>query len=265
MGRRSWLSGCAAFAASVYLVTAGWGMSAAGAASTVRPTAKPLAYLDEAMADVHAEPCVHWVTVHRQDGLTLRITSDAGVSGGWQTVAYAKGNRHGATTIVLEGNMAYFEGSSFSLEQMFQMPSRVASELASRWISVPSTNTTFFPQLAGGLTMTSQFGSWRSGAPAKFLRSLVYETPVRSGHSVHEVVRGRPASGISVTFTLTAGAHPLPISERDGSKGNSTLTTYSEWGGKLPTRPAPLDPIPIASLFGSGASGSGTTTPSVAI
>ncbi len=179
----------------------------------------------------------------------VSVVADVGAAAGEQHITIHQGSKVGKVTVMLAGGTAYFEGDASGLEDLTGMSAKVADAVAGRWISVPSTNSSF-SGLAGSLAVKSAASQLveLSGTLTKG------KTSTRLGHQAVAVRATESTKTGSLALTMyvrTTGA-ALPISvegttQESGSAAHLISASFSDWGEVLHLA-APTSALPIASV-----------------
>ncbi|MGD0439672.1 MAG: hypothetical protein ABSB52_03500 [Acidimicrobiales bacterium] len=179
----------------------------------------------------------------------VSVVADVGAAGGEQQITVRQGSDVGKVTVLLTGGTAYFEGDASGLEGLTGMSAKVAGEVAGKWISVPSTNSSF-SALAGSLAVKTA-----AGQLVQLTGTLTTgKTSTKLGHpavAVKATEKTKTASLALTMYVRTTGA-ALPISvegstQESGSAAHQISARFSDWGEALHLT-APTGALPIASV-----------------
>jgi len=179
----------------------------------------------------------------------VSVVADVGTAGGEQHITIHQGSEVGKVTVMLAGGTAYFEGDASGLEGLTGMSTKVAGEVAGKWISVPSTSASF-AGLAGSLAVKSA-----ASQLVQLAGTLTKgRTSIKLGHRAVAVKATESTKTANLALTMyvrTTGA-ALPISvegttQESGSAAHVISASFSDWGEVLHLT-APTGALPIASV-----------------
>ena len=138
---------------------------------------------------------VHFSSVAKQNGATLRVTGDAGKTSGAQTlVVKNKGVTERMTALVV-GSTGYVTGNKAALLDVIGLTKAEATKYAGRWLSFPTSNTGLAESSAG----------W---SPRRWPRSSRSVGPTPFGKSA--TVAGQKATAI-VGSVATESGSKVPV------------------------------------------------------
>jgi hypothetical protein len=229
---------------------AGCGSSAGGSgASNGVQTKSGAQIIAAAVAATKRESSFHFEESAISGSSGVTVVADVGTAAGEQHITIHEGSKVGKVTVMLAGGTAYFEGDAPGLEGLTGMSAKVADAVAGKWISVPSTNSSF-SGLAGSLAVKSA-ASQLVEMSGTLTRG---KTSTRLGHKAVAVRATESTKTGSLALTMyvrTTGA-ALPISvdgitQESGSAAHLISASFSNWGEVLHLT-APTGALPIASV-----------------
>jgi hypothetical protein len=217
----------------------------ASGAATQRSQGMASRTLRAAIASASREGSVR-VTVHFFSGHTTgEVVQDSAQQSAEQSVAIGKER----ISILLVDGVAYISGNSEGLVSYFGIPKPTATTIASQWISIPPTDSSF-KSVVSGLTLpaaldeVSPTGTLSEGQRSKVNGKM---TASISGS-------GTAGENRATLFVATAGRKlPVEFVANGGTAKKETgeIVTFSRWGERVHIH-APADAIPI-SILSSGA------------
>jgi len=202
-----------------------------------------------AVAATKAQISFHFVETAGSGSSDVRIVGDVGVSSGEQHITVGNGTKNGHVTVLLSKKTAYFTGDLVGLEGFTGLTEKLASPLAGKWISVPSTNPSF-PSLAASLAVSTA-----AAQLVKLSGTLTRESTSKMfGHDSIAVRATQTSSSGSMSLTMyvaTSGAS-LPIlvegtTRVTGSSARSVSARFSGWGEAVRVS-APMSAVPITDV-----------------
>ncbi len=221
-----------------------------GAASAVRPSAlsgkTSQQVLSIALAAVSAKGSCHWGENIRWGGAYMHSRTHAGVTQGDQTIAGTLwGN---GTILVVSPRMAYGKGDAKFLESQLNLTAQQAARYAGKWISVPSSNSSF-AFFVGGLTLSSMTSGISPDSPLRLSKPTKVDGQDVVGVSgwAPDFTRGE----VMDTLYVATAAPNLPVElVQRGTANGSTFTAtdpFFDWGKTVTVR-APAKALPISSI-----------------
>jgi hypothetical protein len=206
-----------------------------------------------AVAATEAQSSFHFVETAGSGASDVRIVGDVGVSSGEQHITVGNGTKNGHVTVLLSKKTAYFTGDLVGLEGFTGLTQKLASPLAGKWISVPSTSPSF-SSLAGSLAVSTA-----AAQLVKLSGTLTRgDTSKAFGHESIAVKATQTSSSGSLSLTMfvaTSGAS-LPIlvegtTEVTGGTARSVSARFSGWGEQVRVS-APTSAVPITAVKSLG-------------
>ncbi|MGO9962923.1 MAG: hypothetical protein ACLPUG_05765 [Acidimicrobiales bacterium] len=179
----------------------------------------------------------------------VSVVADVAGAAGEQHITIHQGSKVGKVTVMLAGGTAYFEGDASGLEGLTGMSTKVAGEVAGKWISVPSTSSSF-SGLAGSLAVKS------AAAQLVQLTGTLTRgrTSTKLGHPAVAVKATENTKSASLALTMyvrtTGAALPIAVegvTQESGSAAHVISASFSDWGEVLHLT-APTGALPIASV-----------------
>jgi len=209
----------------------------------VRPPT-PAQLLHEALTAAGASDAFHYRAVWSADGFSQIVVGDARPSSGSETVSVGSDR----FTVVVSGQVAYFEGGAAALRDQLGLPAAAASVYAGNWISLQQSDGPY-PSVEGVTT---------SAALAQVLIAPSATSPARRIQGVllsritGRIPHGHEVTGSARLDLLSSSNLPSVYSAHgaDGGERWSTTITFSRWGVNSPV-PAPAAALPFSYLQGS--------------
>ena len=96
-----------------------------------------------AVAATKRQSSFHFVESAGEGSNGVVVVGDVGTSSGEQHVTIRDGKKVGHITLLLAGKTAYFQGDALGLEGFTGLSATLSAQYARKWISVPSSNTSF--------------------------------------------------------------------------------------------------------------------------
>jgi hypothetical protein len=213
-----------------------FGLSTSAGAAT-----SPSKLLAKAIADAGHGSWVHEVTTSKGDGHTLGMVNDIGTSNGRQDITID--GDHGE--VILLNHTAYISGQVKTLENYFGVPTKDATKLKGKWLSVPSSDAEY-SVISAALTLASDFKDTDISGPFKEGTSVTVAG--QKAIPISGFIQGSSTSAkIAATMYISTGGTPLPLKIVASNKTVSTTTTWSSWGHSVSLK-APSNPVKAASL-----------------
>jgi hypothetical protein len=208
----------------------------------VRPPS-PAQLLHEALAAAGASDAFHYRAVWSADGFSQIVVGDARPTSGSETVSVGSDR----FTVVVSGQVAYFEGVAAALRDQLGLPAAPASLYAGTWISLQQSDGPY-PSVEGVTTSAA-------------LAQVLIAPSATSARRIHGVllsrITGRIPHGHEVTGSarldlLSRSDLPAVYSAHgaDGGQRWSTTITFSRWDVNSPVS-APAAALPFSYLQGS--------------
>jgi len=186
---------------------------------------------------------VHEETNSSGSGHTLSMSNDVGTSEGRQVIT--PDGAH--ATVVLVGGVAYIQGDPAAMEKYFGFPSSDSTQLAGKWISLPSSDSGF-STVSAAVTLKSDFSQVRLNGP--LTKGPLTEI---DGQRVIPVQGSMAAPGggptVAGTLYVTAEGQVLPVELRASGHAESETVVWSRWGQAVQLA-APPGAVPISSIGG---------------
>jgi hypothetical protein len=202
-----------------------------------------------AVAATKQQSSFHFVETAGEGSNGVVVVGDVGTSSGEQHVTIREGKKNGHVTLILSGKTAFFQGDALGLEGFTGLSAKLSTQYADKWISVPSSNTSF-STIAGTLevgTAATQFVK----LPGTLTRG---ETSTQSGHAAVAVNAAEKTSTGSLTLTIYVATmgEALPIlvagtTTATGTGSRSISAKFSGWGEPLHVI-TPSTSVPIAEV-----------------
>ena len=202
-----------------------------------------------AVAATKRQSSFHFVESAGEGSNGVVVVGDVGTSSGEQHVTIRDGKKVGHITLLLTGKTAYFQGDALGLEGFTGLSATLSAQYARKWISVPSSNTSF-TTIAGTLevgTAAIQFVK----LPGTLTRG---RTSTQSGRAAVAVKAADKTSSGSLALTLYVATmgEALPIlvagtTTATGESARSISAKFSDWGEPLHVI-APGTSVPIATV-----------------
>ena len=206
-----------------------------------------------AVSATKAQSSFHFVESAGSGRAALRIVGDVGSTSGEQHITVGNGTENGHVTVLLSNKTAYFTGDLVGLEGFTGLSAKLATPLVKKWISVPSTDSSF-PSLAASLAVGTA-----AGQLVKLTGTLVRgASSTKLGHAAVAVKATQSSSSGTLSLTMyvaTSGA-ALPILVEGTTKATSGSTRkvsaiFSGWGEPVHVS-APSGALPIADVKALG-------------
>jgi hypothetical protein len=236
-----------AFVAGCGTSTAGPKASGGGSNGVQSKSAKQI--VAAAVAATKRQSSFHFVETAAMTKSSVLIVGDVGSSTGEQHITVHDGGQSGHITVLLAKGTAYFTGDTFGLEGFTGLTKALATGLAGKWISVPSSNASFSTIAASLAVKTAAEQLVQlSGNLSRGKKST------QLGHPAIAVKAAEKTSSGSLSLTMyvdTKGA-ALPIrvqgtTQATGSAARSIDATFTNWGEAIHLS-APQGAEPISSV-----------------
>jgi hypothetical protein len=175
------------------------------------------------------------------DAHSITFSDDVAITSGEQRVDV--GGR-GQVHIEAVGTTGYFSGNRAGLITDFGFPTRVATQVGSRWVSVPRTSGEY-----SGLTYDATLPTALDEiAPRGHLTQTHATIHDHAAIAIHGTAAKGAAPLTAVTLYITRAAHPLPFyASFTGPAGATATAEITNWGERV-TITAPTRAIPFSSL-----------------
>ncbi len=235
---------------AVIALAAGCGSSSTGSSGSNGVQSKSgREIVAAAVAATERQSSFHFVESSGAGTSGVLIAGDVGTSSGEQHVTIHDGKSRGHLTLLLADKKAYFKGDLLGLEGFTGLSAKLSAEFAGRWISVPSTNSSF-AAVAGTLAVATAAGQLVK-VPGTLTRG---KTSRQLGHAAVAVTAAEASSSGSLKLTIyvaTRGA-ALPIlvegtTTAAGGAPRSISARFSNWGEAVHVT-APGTSLPITKV-----------------
>lgn len=247
------LTGSAALAA---LTALGTGPLPAGAASSQTPTAEYQAAVKAA-----TNQGVHFVSTASQQGVTIHVTGDTGVTSGAQTLTVTNGKLTEHVNATVVGSSGYVQANSTALHNVIGLSTSQSNKYANKWLSFPTSNTGL-DELVSGLLNSQVVSELEISGPYTYGTAATV-----NGHqalAIRGSVKSSSGSSEPVVLYVSASGKPMPIEEvtNPGASAHSSAihgtVSFSNWGEKTSEK-APAHSISLLKLASPSTSGTTTT------
>jgi hypothetical protein len=202
-----------------------------------------------AVAATKRQNSFHFVEMAATTQSSVRIVGDVGSAAGEQHITVQEGKQSGHITVLLAKGMAYFTGDVFGLEGFTGLTKALATGLAGKWISVPSSNVSF-ATIAASLAVKTAADQLVK-LTGKLSRG---KTSTQLGHRAVAVKATEKTSTGSLSLTLyvdtTGAALPIRVEGTTHATGGATRSidaTFTNWGEPVHLS-APQGTEPISSV-----------------
>jgi hypothetical protein len=202
-----------------------------------------------AVAATKKQVSFHFVEMAGTTGSTVQIVGDVGSSAGEQRITVHQGGQSGHITVLLANRTAYFTGDAFGLEGFTGLTKTLATGLAGKWISVPSSNASF-SSIASSLAVKTAAVQLvqLSGTLTRGKTSIELGHPAVSVKAAEKSSTGR----LALTLYVSTKGAALPIrvegtTQATGSAARSVVATFTDWGESVHLS-APHGAEPISSV-----------------
>jgi hypothetical protein len=203
--------------------------------------------LAHAFADARAEGSFHLVSTEAGGGTHASFVQDVGEGLGRQRITNSNGV---VAHVEVTGSYAYFDGNRAALLNYFGLPTRTATTIGSRWVSL-SRSDSYYATVAADVTMQTALNGL--GPVGKL--SVGPKTKV-DGQTVVGIFGRRPGSPARAKSAeiayLSDTEHPLPVVissvvTQSPHPSVSIKATFSDWREHL-SIPAPAGSVTYDSL-----------------
>jgi len=242
----------AATAAAVATLAVGPSAAPAGAAT---PSAQSTY---DATIKAVTQKGVHFVSVAKQSGTTLRVVGDTGVSSGTQSLTVTHGSTVEHMHAMVVGSTGYVQANSTALRNVIGLSAANSKKYANKWLSFPTSNGTL-ASLVVGLKNSEVASGIKMNGP------FTYDKPQTvAGHktlAVRGTASTQSGSKIPVVLYVNATGTPKPIEQvtnPGAAKSSSNIegtVTFSNWGENS-KETAPAHTVSLLKLAPGSSSGS---------
>jgi hypothetical protein len=207
----------------------------------ISPTRPGAALLRSVLADAAAEQWVHAVSVSAATPTQAATTfvSDDGPTSGFQDITI--GSVSGEIRVV--GDLTYIRGTPEALEELFDVPADVATQLSNTWVTLRAGDSEY-QTVTVGVTLSSFLGEIAFSGTVNQGTATLGGTPTT-------VIEGKlSSSGGEGTGALyvSRAPKPLPLLWVQAGSTGTTRTTFGEWGRAVEvTAPSGAVPLPAAA------------------
>jgi hypothetical protein len=202
-----------------------------------------------AVAATTRQSSFHFVETSGAGSSTEQIVADVGSGGGEQQITVTDGTQSSHVTVLLSKGTAYFTGDAVGLEGFTGLTEKLATQLAGKWISVPSSNAGF-SSLAGSLVVKTA-ASRLVQLDGTISRGVVSSKLGRPAVPV-KVVQSTSTGSLALTMYVSTTGAALPIliegtTKATGSSARSVSARFSDWGEALHLS-APKNSISVSAV-----------------
>jgi hypothetical protein len=250
--KRAISTGLAAVLASGGLMVAAT-TAPASAAGVVGVSTAPSQLLKASLSAARGEAGVDWTGTSTESGLSVTLTTRAGVHDGLQSIKFRIGKQEGQISIILVGTTVYIEGNDFGLQQYLGFSTSAAQKEAGHWLSIAepdATLVTVFETVAAGLTVSSTISELDMSGP-------ITETAAKTVAGEHVVgirgttlATGQAPSTPQLVYLKSTGEH-LPVEAVQHLKSQTSYEVLGPWG-QAPPAHAPKGSVPFQVSWLSG-------------
>jgi hypothetical protein len=153
-------------------------------------------------------------------------------------------------SVIFVGGVVYVHGSKTSLESALELSTKEATTLATKWVSVPSTDSAF-ASVVSSLKITSEFNTYIPSSHMKELKPRKIDgkkvIPLTGKPTTKTATRGNG----SVTLFVGANSH-LPVAgtlvAQRANKVVREEAVFSDWGQPI-TVTAPSGAVTIVTVL----------------
>jgi hypothetical protein len=177
---------------------------------------------------------VHYVSKASEQGVSITVIGDTGVTSGQQTLKLQKGSLIENVMVTLIGDTGYVKANAPALVNILGLTATKAGAYADKWLSFPTTNSTL-AELVAGLHDKDVATELKMSGPYS-----LDGTKTVNGQST-EAIKGSVSSSsgkkVPVILYIAASGTPRPVEEiTNPGKGGSAIrgeVSFSKWGEKI--------------------------------
>ena len=232
-----------AVAATLVLPVLGIAATSGSAGASTSPKAEYAAALRASGTE-----SVHYVSKAEEQGVSIQVIGDTGVSSGSQELTLKKGSLTENISVILIGTTGYLKGNAPALINILGIKTAQAAKYSERWISF-STATSTMAELVAGLhnkdvaNELTMSGPYSSGG-----------TKTIAGQSTKAIkgfVSTSSGTKVPVVLYISSSSSSRPVEEiTNPGKGGSAIrgsVTFSKWGEKKHLS-TPTDTVPFTTV-----------------
>ena len=223
-------------------VVAVWCACGVLAQATTAPSAAEL--MRTALSDADARGSVHEAESETTPSLTGALSDDVATHEGRQYITRSGGVQ--AHVLIIAG-VAYISGNQATLVHYFGLPSAVAREVGSRWVSIPSSNSGY-STVAADATLSSAIASLAIPGHITETKPTTIDGQAVVGIHGDMPIPGSPQTSVVATLYVSRTSRPLPVGATyTYGKGGTATITLSHWGETVALS-APTNTIAASKL-----------------
>jgi hypothetical protein len=237
------------------------------ASAPVSPAAQK--QLNTSLAAAESAGSFHYVSTTTGSSGTATTIGQAGRSSGIQQINTTSSTAGPASfTVMVSGTTAYFRGDANAIEQNLDLSSSVATQYASRWISLVSSDGAVYSSVYAAVTAHDALTQNIAIKPQQLGTTTLGGRTLNTvtGSLLPVTIPGQGTQDFTGTGTLwisPSNQRPVRYQEHGTSQGqNSTTTmTFSHYGARVSVN-VPSGAVPFSSISGSSGGGGSSTGPS---
>jgi hypothetical protein len=231
------------------------------ASAPVSPAAKN--QLNKSLAAAESAGSFHYVSTTTGSSGTATTIGQAGRSSGLQQITTTSSTAGPASfTVMVLGATAYFRGDANAIEQNLGLSSSVATQYASKWISLTSSDGAVYSSVYAAVTTHDALTQNIALKPQQVGTATVGGRTLNTvtGSLLPVTIPGQGTQNFTGTGTLwisPSTQRPVRYQEHGTSQGQTSTTTmtFSHYGAPVSVS-APSGAVPFSSISGSSGGGS---------
>lgn len=193
---------------------------------------------------------VHFASMATQQGTSISVIGDTGMTSGSQTLTVRKGKSNETLSVMLVAGTGYVKGNTAGLVQILGLGAALGAKYGGKWLSFPTSDANL-AGLVNGLQAKDVPTELKITAPLTF--GTTKSVNGQSATAIKGTVGASATTQVPVVLYVASSGTPYPLEEvtnpskSAGKKGIYATVIFTQWGEKTHEK-APAHSTSLLSL-----------------